>query len=717
MNRPEFRTLGLAGLALGAAPAICMAQPTVAKPAPAEVVVTAEKSQTVSKIDRTVYSVAANLQASTGAAAEVLNAIPSVSVDVDGNVSLRGDSNVTILVDGKPSAQFSGPTRGLSILQFPAQDIDKVEVLTNPSAQYKAEGSAGVINIVTKKSGKAGLTGSGQFMLGDQRRYVGSLDGAYNVGRLGLSAGVALRQDVKRRLTDDARLTTDPVLGAAASSHQINEQFRRLTPSGHVGLTYALTSTQSLAASMTHRELSGGRYFDQHDQSGPPGGAPSSISDRHSDGYEWSVDSGENLRFEQKLGRPDETLSIGLQHSLTSERERYAYRNAFTLPVAPLSFDHLHLSLDLVKLEFSLDYDLPLGGDRGFKAGYDLEDDRNAFDEAADTVDPLSGTLLPNANQNSHFRYHQQIHAAYAQYQAPLGAWRLQAGLRAEAADVATYQITGNIAGGHRELGLYPSLHVERDIGSSGRLSLGMARRITRPNPEALNPFIDRQDTQNLRAGNADLKPKDTWAYELGYGFNTRPLSYSLNGYVRFERNATIDILRPLGADVVLATKANLPQSRSGGVEFSLSGKRGPLGYAVSGDAFYAQIDAAAVGGAGLKSTTGVNLKTSLDWRPTSADTFQISATRTDKRLTPQGYEIAVNQVNIGYRRQITPDLALMATVTDLLDGQRTVRQVSTPQLQDTYQRHQLGRVALIGLTYAFGARKAARTNGFQYDQ
>ena len=120
-------------------------------------------------------------------------------MDSDGNVSLRGDGNVTILIDGKPSAQFSGATRGQSLLQFPASDIDRIEVLTNPPAWFKAEGSGGVINIITKKTRKAGLSGVAQASASEDGRFVLGLNANYNRGKLKLSGGIGLRQDVKER--------------------------------------------------------------------------------------------------------------------------------------------------------------------------------------------------------------------------------------------------------------------------------------------------------------------------------------------------------------------------------------------------------------------------------------------------------------------------------------------------------------------------------------
>ena len=686
-----------------------------------DVVVTAQRPREQVLIDRKVFTVSKDLLSTSGVAADILNNVPSVEVDADGNVSLRGDPNVTILIDGKPSAQFSGATRGLSLQQFPASDIDRIEVMTNPPAQYKAEGSAGVINIITKKTRKAGFSGGGQLSIGDKRRYVAGANGAYTKGKLSLSGGVTLRQDAKERVVRDNRAATDPTKKTneiVLSQESIDEHFRRLMPLVKAGLDYNLNDSQSLSLSMSHRELSGHRYFDQHDQSSAAAGPLTSITDRHSDGHEWSVDGGENLRFEQKLWRPDETLTISLQRSVTRERERYAYRNINILAPAIPSYDHLHLSLDLVTTEFSADYVLPMSGDRSLKLGYDFEYDDNAFDNRGDTVDPVTGQLNDNTNITNHFRYKQKINTAYGGYQTPLGDWSLQSGLRLEQTNVDTLQITGDVAGQHSYFRAYPSLNLDRHLFETAKLSLSISRRVNRPDPEALNPFTDYQDIHNLRAGDANLLPQDTWSYEAGYNASARSLSYGLTGYVRFNRDSVTDVTQVKSADVVLVTKANLPKSRSAGFEFTANGKIIPqLSYDVSGNLFYSQIDATTLRAVGLKSTMGLNAKASLDYKPTSADALQLSFSRSDKRLTPQGYVGAIDLLNLGYRRQISPSLSAVATVSDALDGQRFERIVKTSTLNDDYLRHQLGQVAYVGLVYTFGASKKSKAGGFDYDQ
>jgi outer membrane receptor protein involved in Fe transport len=683
-----------------------------------EVVVTAERRQSQTLIDRKVYAVTNSLQATNGSAADILNDVPSVDVDADGLVTLRGDPNVTILIDGKPSAAFSGSAAGTSLLQMPASDIDRVEVMATPPARYKASGSGGVINIITKTNRRSGFSGSARLSAGEYGRAVFGADASYNVGSFRLTGGVGLRHDIRQRLTTDTRTEVTPGTNTAAWSNEvINEHFDRLTPSLNAGIDYDLNARQSIGGSAKFSDLTGHRYFDQTDIGGAPGGPIDSNSTRHSDGHENHVEESEEVHFVQKLTRPDETLSLSLQRSATHEHEGYTYENTFALPVAAPTFDDLHLGLDLVKTEFSADYSLPLAGKGVVKLGYDLEADQDAFDNLGDTSDPITGQKIVDPTITNRFRYRQTVHALYGEYDRTLGPWSLQGGLRAEMTSASWLQITGDTPGGRHEFAVYPSLQAEHAYGEADKLSASLARRVTRPDPEALNPFTDHQDIYNLRAGNPNLLPQDTWSVQLGWS-HSGPLSYGLTGYYRIDRDSVTDIAQPLGGGVVLLTKANLPKSQSTGLEFNVSGKLvRTLSYSVSGQAFYAQIDASALGASGLRSTIGVNLKASLEYRPTPRDTLQVSVSRTDKRLTPQGFVDAINLVNLGYKRQLRPDLAAVVTISDGLDGQRFRRFVNTGALNDAYERYQVGRIAYLGLVYTFGGSGKAKSSDFDYGQ
>jgi outer membrane receptor for ferrienterochelin and colicin len=671
------------------------------------------------RIDRKVYDLSQDLQRATGSAADVLNTIPSVEVDADGNVSLRGDSHVTILIDGKPSAQLTGSRAGDGLLQWSASAIEKIEVLSNPPAQYKAEGTAGVINIVTKKARPAGTSGSLQASLGNRERALLSGNGAYNSGPLNLSVGLGLRQDDRQRRVESLLRSTDPSTGQTEISHEISDQqMRRLLTSLKATLDYRLNDGQSLGVDLSARKRSGNRFFDQHDETQLAGGSVTRASDRHSDGHEWSLSSEQTLRFRQLLRSPQEILDAVWHRSSDRERERYAYLNSFSLPVAPPSQDHLYLNHDLVTNALGLDYALTLSAGQKLKLGLALDSGDYGFVNAGDSVDASTGQAVANPVLSNQFDYRQEVKALYTSWQQTLGDWETLAGLRAEQSWGRGNQLTQGSSNQNRFSGLFPSLHVERALGETQTLSLGYSRRLSRPEPEALNPFIDYQDTHNLRAGNPALQPQDTQALEAGYRVEAAKQSYGLTAYARANRNSITDVLQVLGPDVVLATKTNLPKSLATGLEFNTEGRLAPQWtYKLGGNLFHTQIDATALGANGLKSTTGLNLKASLDFHPSSQDTAQASFSRADKRLTPQGYVDAINLVNVGYRHKVDEQLSFFATVSDLFNGQRFERHVNTGTLTQTYVRAQPGRVAYIGLSWLLGVPKKGKAATFEYDQ
>src|SRR5579859_6235173 len=278
--------------------------------------ITSQKLPVQNLLDRKVYSVIEDLQSVTGSAADILDRIPSVEVDGDGNVALRGDTNVLILVDGKPVAQLTGSTAGTWLQQFPANDIEKIEVMNTPPAQYKVDGSGGAINIVTKKKRTPGLSGSQQASAAQRERVLTSGTVGYAAGDLVLTGGVTFRRDIKQRLVSDDRLALDPGSGDWVHSvESLHENLVRLSPLVKAGLEYKISDSQRLSLSVNHKELTGHRTFTESDSS------LGSLSLRNSDGREWTMAGSQSAEFEQKLWHPGETLTLSWQRSTQRERE------------------------------------------------------------------------------------------------------------------------------------------------------------------------------------------------------------------------------------------------------------------------------------------------------------------------------------------------------------------------------------------------------------
>jgi outer membrane receptor protein involved in Fe transport len=707
-------------LILACAAAKAADPPSPPPAAPVEsVVVTAQRLAVENLIDRKVYTVAADVQATFGSVSDVLSAIPSVDVDPDGNVSLRGDANVLILIDGKPAAQFSGSAAGDNLQSIPAKDIERIEVITTPPAQFKADGAAGVINIITRKQRPEGFAGSVQGSLGSGGRSVVGAGASYHSGPLTASGSAGFRHDYRQRLLESDVRAPDPTTAQLLdSTSTLSERIRRQAPTVGLAAEYALDEKRSVSGSVNWSKRGGLRTYTQLNDSITPTGTLTSSSQRLSAGHDPETDYDERLGYSNKFGRPGEELDVFLHRSTSHQREHYDYTNDSFIPAAPPSYNNLSLREDHATTEFGVDYALPFSRARALKLGYAFQQDDYRYGNAGNNVDPVTGMQVVDPGVTNDFKFRQQINAGYASYQTHVGVWTWLAGLRAELAHTDAQQLTDNVSSSGSYFRIYPSLHVDRILSDESTLFFGASRRVSRPDPSNLNPYVDHEYTPNLRAGNANLHPQYTQSYEGGYGFDGRGLAYQLTGYYRRNRDSVTDVTEYLGTGFSLTTKANLPKNDSAGLELTANGHLVPkLAYSLSANLFYSQIDASALGVPGLQSTKGVNAKLKLDYRPALADSAQLIVTRTDKRLTPQGYVSAINIVNIGYRHLLRPELTAIVTVSDVFNGQRYERFESTPAFTGDYLRTVRGRVGYVGMVYSFGSTKKDKPANFEYDQ
>ena len=684
------------------------------------IVVQGQKLNVESKIDRKIYSVPEDAQSTLGTLSDILNVIPSIDVDPEGAVSLRGDTNVLILIDGKPATQLQGSKAGDNLQSISAKDIERIEVLTTPPAQFKAEGAAGVINIITRKRGaKESASGSLQGSYGNRERWLVGANGSYGGKEFSASLNAGFREDYRQRTIQSQLIGPDPQTGQVLESRDYaSQRIRRNIPSVDLSGEYDPNEHQSLSASASWLSRGGLRTYTQYDTSTLGSGAVTSSTRRLTSGHDPEDDYNTTLRFTQKLSEPGETLDLSLHRSISHQHEHYDYVNDSFLPPAPTFYNNLSFTEDQGVTEADVDYALPLSKTQSLRLGYAFEQDDYKYDNIGANVDPVSGMQTIDPALTNNFRFKQRIHAIYQSYQASLGAWTGLAGLRTEWTTTDAVQITNNLSTPSRYVEVYPSLHVDRILSDRSTLSCGASRRVTRPNPSYLNPYVDHEYPPNLNAGNPNLRPQFTQSFDLGYGYEGRGgASYGLTAYYRRNKDSVTQVTEYLGNGLSLTTKTNLPKSDSAGVEFSATGHLLPkLSYSLSGDAFYTQIDATALGFRGLESTTGINIKAKLDYRPTSDDSAQISFTRTDKRLTPQGSLSAINIVNLGYKRALTSALLAVATVSDLFNGQHYQRVVSTPTLMQVYDRSLAGRITFIGLVYTLGVTKKEKQPNFEYD-
>jgi outer membrane receptor protein involved in Fe transport len=707
----------LLGLLLCVAVGAARAAESPAAAGVAEVVVSAERPVVETSIDRKSYSLARDLQAAAGSAADVLGNLPSITVDLDGNPSLRGDANVQVLVDGRPSPLLNSANRGAALQQMNADSIERIEVLTNPPANFKPDGSAGIINIITKR--KPGKTAAVQSSVGSGGRLNLGTTAGYQVGGLNLRGGVSVRRDIRERLATDSRASSDSAGAVVRSSLSSSDETERLSRLGlSFGADFDLTPLDRITAEATYSDRQGKEFADELDRTFDALDTPLTAYERELRGAERGIDRTAMLKYHRGPDRSGDGLTLLVQHSEDAETERVTYRNDYLLPVPDVSFDDEAQRETETSRELSAEYSARLGAGSRFILGYNLQLDDNDYDNSAARRSSATAAPVIDPAFTNHFLYGQTIHALYGSYQRPLGPWTVLAGLRLEEVSRDTDQITSGLQGSNSYFRVYPTVHFARDLSDNQSLSFSYSHRVVRPQAWQLNPYAVQRDAFTLEQGNPDLLPAQIHSLEFGWSNQLGSRSLSSTLFVRQAYDRSTEVTRQITPTLQLITRENLGKSLASGLEFSSSGRLvGPLEYSLSGTLGYNRTDAANLGYAEPKSRLGHDAKAMLNWRPTAQDSAQLNFRAVGKRDTPQGYRPAFATVDLGYRHQFRKNLALTATLSDLFESRRDGSVIDTPQLSGFNLREQSGRIAYVGLAWSLPGTKDRGADKFDYEE
>lgn len=718
--RPSTFPIHCSIIALAAAlvaPAFAQTQPAppAGKPPPAgrtnDVVVTGTRAEVVGSPDRTSFSVANDLQVQNGTLADALRAVPGVEVDLQGNVSLRGDPGVTILIDGRPSAILKGDNRGEVILSMPAGRVEQVEVMTNPSAANSPEGSAGIINLVTRQARKDMTTGTVRATAGLEGRGAINLSGSHNAGGLTLTGDLGYR-----RFTGDSELVQlrsrlDPATGAFVDSRLDAElRQRNAFASARVGLEYDLDKKNRISADLTYRDGRGEN--DRLDLFAAA--APASSYERDSEIHMRQRGPSAHASWRRTLAGKDHEFAADVE----IERGRLRREvEAFTDVAAGADFaERIRNAARRAEDNVKLDYKRRLGEESTVNLGYQGSFQRTEFDYSG-ARGPGFGSLVPIPGLTNSFDYDLAIHALFGTFLFPVGKLDAQAGLRLEQVETALDQVTDAVRFERDYFRAYPTLHLGYALNKRQQLKASYSRRIQRPSPQDLNPYTFYIDPQNLRRGNPALLPEVTDSFELGWQHRKAGAFYSLTGFYRRSRGGVTDILSDLGGGIFLTTRANLASAERAGVEAIANGKLSKtLTYNASATLLRTEIDPRPGGISARRSGTSATARVNLSWQPSKKDFFQLNAAYAGRQLLPQGHRSSGPVLNLGYRRKVNDRLSLLVTGQDVLGTAKQVIVFDTPTLRDRFEQRGIGRVILLGLTYNLGDRNPKRRQEPQFD-
>jgi ferric enterobactin receptor len=485
-----------------------------------EVEVRAEKSTMVLALDKKVFNVGKDLANAGGSATEILSNIPSVSVDAEGGVKLRGSDNVRILIDGKPSGlvSFKGSS---GLQQLPANLIERVEIITNPSARYEAEGAAGIINIILKKDQKQGFNGSFEIVAGYPVNYGAAANLNYRHQKINFFVNYSLAWRVtpgggtmlqERTVSDSTywlRQTTD-------------NKMRGLNNSVRGGLDYFFSEKSILTAAYLWRRSDAQRLaYIRYEDFFQTLNTPLGYTLREQDETEDEPNSEYSLVWKRRFGREG--------HELTAEAKYLNYweRSDQTFPQRTYRTDGSEV-VEMAQLQKSLndeyenqylvqvDYVHPVGKKGKWEAGVrsSLRDMVNDYVVTEQTAD---GSFVSLPGLDNYFTYQENINGLYGIASNQHGQFSWQTGLRWEHTDIETVLRETNERNPRRYANLFPSAHLTWQLPRNHAVQASYSRRIRRPTYNDLTPFVTFTDQRNYWSGNPNLQPELSDVYEVGH--------------------------------------------------------------------------------------------------------------------------------------------------------------------------------------------------------
>ncbi len=533
-----------------------------------EVVVQGQRSLIEEKVDRTVYNAENDQTTKGGDATDVLRRVPLLSVDLDGNVSLRGSQNIKVLIDNKPST-ITATSIGDALKQIPADQIKSVEVITSPSARYDAEGTGGIINIITKKNKMQGSSLGVDTSVGTRGANLG-LNGSLRKGKMAFTLGGFGRTGYNINGSfKNTQLTNNTDGTQTLTTQQADTRTNMLFGRYSLGWDYDINKYNWVSGSVQYGtfnfrnaqdRLFSETYLDDTFQD-------SSVRDVHMDNLSGTVDL--SLSYIHTTDKPRQEFSLMTLYSRNSRTNDFVNNilNQNNDIESRLKNENLSYNQEIT---VQADYSTPIGtGEKQMLEFGGKEIMRTVSSDYQYFSAPDSdGEYVPVTNDrlNNVFNYQQNVTAGYVSYTLNLNKFSLMPGVRYEYTTIdANFQDKEQV-----ELPSYgilvPSLNASMKTKSGDMIKAAYNRRIQRPSLEFLNPNLQASNPLNITQGNPDLEPEYTNNYELSYGTFIKNSSVNFSAFMRNTTGSIQPVRSVIGQDTILTTYQNIGQTNNYGM-------------------------------------------------------------------------------------------------------------------------------------------------------
>jgi outer membrane receptor protein involved in Fe transport len=672
--------------------------------------------------DKKVFSVDQNLSAAGGSASDILKNIPSVDVDTQGNISLRNNSNVEVMIDGKASG-LTADNRAQVLEQMPAESIESIEIITNPSAKYNPEGSAGIINIVMKKNHKAGYYGSvsaGLFYplggtlgqsLGASINYTSSKFDAYiNLGYRAMNfhgGGY-----------NDRNSTTGGNTTLLNQNNTMVNAFSGLFT--RAGIDYHMDNNNTIGISGFGLSGSGNTSNNINylltDQ--PTGNALRDYS-QNNKGTSTRPSLNLNLNYEHDFNK-ESNLLANLSYSVHNRGTDNYYVQKNTGSDIPQSEIDQNSTNNNKTGEFKLDYTTKLDENSKLEAGW--QSDVSNMTTSSSGYDSLHLSDIPTYSDK--FNYDEQIHAAYLTYGTKFGMLGVQGGMRAE---YMWKQSTNTSSTGVQPIPaktyfeLYPSVYLTYSLPNNNELQLNYSRRVNRPRGQQINPFHNYSDSTRITYGNPDLDPEFTSSVEFNYIKTWGDQTLSTSVYYHSTNNV-IENVQFLNGGTLESTFLNVANSQNTGLEMiSKNSISRILNFTTSLNIYYSKLNSAVYKNPYDSTiTTTIPGQDNFSWTASELLNFnlsktlsgQITARYSSPQIISQGLKQDKYTVDLGVRQTfMNRKLSVNLNVRDLLNSNRDRSTTSGIGFSQSSESYFNGRMVALSVSYNFGNAKPKKTD------
>ncbi|MEM6686282.1 MAG: TonB-dependent receptor [Bacteroidota bacterium] len=534
--------------------------------------VIAEKTTVELKLDKKIYNVGKDLTVRGGTVSDVLDNVPSVSVDVEGNVSLRGNDDVRILINGKPSG-LVGLNSTDALRQLPAEAIEKVEIITSPSARYEAEGSAGILNIILRRSKLQGLNGAITTNVSHPEGYGISGNINYRTGDVNFftTSGYNYREVPGNSNTFTEYFNGDDP-NTFLNEDRDFERFRKGFNT-NFGVEWYINDKTSVTASLIYRNSDDERETTNILTQFDSDFNVSNVSTRFDPENEGDQNLQYAINFDKNFEKSGHKLTADFQAENSTETE-----NSFIL-VDDVLAEQVRTVEEQDRILLQVDYVVPVDENAQFEFGY-----RGNFIDL--TTDYLVAFLendvfVPDTDLSNVLNYREYVNAFYSQYGNKINEkFSFLLGLRMEDSRIGVNQLTSGDFDQKNYLSLFPTINLSYEISEDQNITLGYNRRIRRPRSRFINPFPSRSSITNVFQGNPDIDPSFSNAIDLGY--LNRFGKITLNSSIYFQRSTDVfnfisedtgetTILNGEEVPIIRRTPINLARNDRFGFEFTVT--------------------------------------------------------------------------------------------------------------------------------------------------